>query len=140
MATVREHFDTTAKALNALREWHLSLGGESKPIVILGKISHHLEENAKYWSFYIPTGADLSCVSYLLKQPNVSECIIKEGEHEQIIGYADSPERQSLGSFHFTRRIYLYIEDSIQEEQKKALVDFGESLNFGIKGSGNNNN
>lgn len=131
MATVREYYDVSAKALNASREWHLSLEGE-EPVIILGKISYRQEENAKYWSFYIPSSADLSCISYLLDQANVKECYIQEGEPEQIIGPAHAPDRQSLSSFVFTRRVYLYIDKSVDINLKKQLVNLGNQLKFNI--------
>lgn len=133
MSTVREYYDTTAKALNAQREWHLRLDGQSNILIIQGKISYHQEENSKYWSFYIPSGADLGCISFLLNESNVDKCIISEDEPEQVIGYADNPERQSLNSFHFTRRVYLYIDDTIEEQIQTKLIEFGKTLNFDIK-------
>lgn len=133
MPIVREYYNTTAKALNANREWHLRLDGQSDILIVLGKISYNQEENSKYWSFYIPSGADLGCMSFLLNESNVNKCIINEEEPEQVIGFTDSPERQNLSSFHFTRRIYLYIEDSIEEQVKIDLINFGKRLNFDIK-------
>lgn len=133
MPTVREYYDITAKALNANREWHLRPENQSDVIIVLGKISHNIEENSKYWSFYIPSNADLSCIEFLLNESNVKECIINKSEPEQVIGFVDNPERQSLSSFHFTRRIYLYIENTIDESTKNKLISFGQSLNFDIK-------
>jgi len=133
MPTVREYYDTAAKALNANQEWHLKLDGQSDILTVLGKISYHQEENSKYWSFYIPTGASLGCLSFLLNESNVNECIINKDEPEQVIGFTDSPERQSLSSFHFTRRIYLYVEDTVEEQIQTDLINFGKTLNFDIK-------
>lgn len=133
MPTVREYYDITAKALNANREWHLRPENQSDVIIVLGKISYNIEENSKYWSFYIPSNADLSCIEFLLNESNVKECIINKSEPEQVIGFVDNPERQSLSSFHFTRRIYLYIENTIDESTKNKLISFGQSLNFDIK-------
>jgi hypothetical protein len=131
VATVREYYDVSAQALNANSEWHLSLDG-AEPEIILGKISYRQEENAKYWSFYIPSSADLSCINYLLDQKNVKECFILESEPEQIIGPAHTPDRQSLSSFFFTRRVYLYIDISVDIKLEKQLIDLGNKLKFNI--------
>lgn len=133
MSTVREYYDLTARALNAQREWHLSKRDGSPSVIVLGKISYRQEENAKYWSFYIPPEADIGCIEYLLKQKNVVECYIKEGEPDQVIGFADNPERQSLSSFVFTRCIYLYIDSVIKDEEKAQLIEFAESLRFSLR-------
>lgn len=133
MSTLREHYDLTARALNANREWHLTKVEGVSPVVVLGKISYMQEENAKYWSFYIPPKADLGCIEFLLQQQNVTGCYIQEGEPDQLIGFADSPERQSLSSFIFTRRIYLYIDDIVNNDVKRDLVRFGASLGFSVR-------
>ncbi len=132
-STVREHYDITANALNAQREWHLQTEDGSSTVIVLGKISYRQEENAKYWSFYIPPEADLSCVGYLLRQKNVIECYIQEGEPDQIIGFADNPERQSLSSFVFTGRVYLYIDRFLGTLEKSAIQLKVKALGFNAK-------
>jgi len=133
LSTVREHYDLTAKALNAEREWHLSKGDGSSPVIVLGKISFRQEENAKYWSFYIPPESDITCIAYLLQQKNVADCYTHEAEPDQVIGFSDNPERQSLSSFVFTRRIYLYIDSVINDTQKAKIIELGESLGFSLR-------
>lgn len=133
MPLVRKYYDSTAKALNANREWKLRRDGQPDTLTVLGKISYNQEENSKYWSFYLSTKDDLNCLSFLLNEPNVNECIISKEEPEQVIGFADSPEKQSLSSFHFTRRIYLYIEDDVEEQIQADVINFGKKLDFDIK-------
>src|SRR5690606_19152709 len=99
MATVREHYDTSAKALNAQRHWDLGSKVDSVIVRVWGKVSHCLEENAKYWSFYFPERAEIGCIYYLLSQPHVSDGVISHDEPEQEIGFAHTPERQTLSSF-----------------------------------------
>ncbi len=132
MATVREHFDTTAKALNAQSEWMLQKGNGTESLVIIGKISYCLEENAKYWSFFIPEGQDIGYVEYLLKMPNVSRCVISDDEPSQIVGFADSPERHTLEALRFTGRIYLYIDEALSPENNRQIVDTGTRLGFNV--------
>lgn len=131
MATVREYYEAAARALNANREWHLSLDGKEAEI-ILGKISYKQEENTKYWSFYIPSTADLGCINFLLSQENVKSCYIDEAEPDQIIGPVDSPDRQSLSSFVFTRRVFLYIDQTVECSVKQALAGLGKQLNYDL--------
>jgi hypothetical protein len=133
LSTVREHYDLTARALNANIEWHIVEREGVSPVVVLGKISYVQEENAKYWSFYIPPESNLDCIGFLLQHKNVNECYIQEGEPEQIIGFAHSPERQALSSFVFTRRIYLYIDDIVDDEKRWDLVKSGDALGFSVR-------
>jgi hypothetical protein len=132
MATLREHFDTDAKALNAQTEWSLQKTTDTVPVIVIGKISYCFEEYAKYWSFFIPNKADISIVPFLLNMPNVSKCIIAHEEPNQIVGYADSPERHSLESLKFTGRVYLYIDHSLDPILKKEIEDTGLHLGFSI--------
>jgi len=132
MATVREHFDTTAKALNAQSEWNVQKQDGTNPDVIIGKISYCQEENAKYWSFFFPVSCDQSYVEYILNMPNVSQCIISEDEPSQTIGFSDNPERQTLESFKFTGRIYLYIDESLNNERKQQIINFGIPYGFNV--------
>jgi hypothetical protein len=132
MATVREHFDTTAKALNAQSEWKVQKQDKSNPVVVIGKISYCQEENAKYWSFFFPENYEPSYVGYILNMPNVPQCIISEDEPSQEIGFADKPERQTLDSFKFTGRIYLYIDESLSNERKQEIINFGSPFGFNV--------
>jgi hypothetical protein len=132
MATVREHFDTTAKALNAQTEWVMNGVGINQHI-ILGKISYCFEENAKYWSFFIPEGSSISCIEYFLNMPDTAKCVISEEVPiSQRVGYADSPERHSLDSFKFTGRIYFYVDEELSAELKKQIVNTGNRLGFNV--------
>jgi hypothetical protein len=115
-----------------MREWHLAKGESSSSVVVLGKISYRQEENAKYWSFYIPPDTDISCIEFLLQQQNVTKCYIQDGDPDQIIGFSNSPERQKLSSFIFTRRIYLYIDDVVNDDVRMSLERLGASLDFSV--------
>ncbi len=133
MATVREHFDVSAKALNAQRWWDLRSDTDDTTIRIFGKVSHCIEENAKYWSFYFPSTANPGQVNYLLSQPHVSDGIISHDEPEQEIGYAHTPERQRLSDFIFTRRVYIYFDKFLSNTESSEINEIGRLLGFNIK-------
>lgn len=133
MATVREHFDTSAKALNAQTEWTIKNGDGTNQHIIIGKISYCFEENAKYWSFFVPEESNISCVEYILNMPDTSQCVISEDVPiSQTVGYANSPERHTLESFKFTGRVYLYIDAELTPELKKQTVNIGKQLGFSV--------
>lgn len=133
MATVREYFDVSAKALNANRVWELSNDNGLTIINILGKLSYCIEENAKYWSFYFPKGTDVDCVNYILSQSHVSEGIIRYGEPEQEIGFYHTPERQKFSSFVFTRRVYIYFDKALSTLEHQLILNIGKTFNFNVK-------
>ena len=129
MQTVREHFDITAKALNAVTSWTFNNGA-----TVLGKISYRTEENARYLSFFIPeAAASIEHVEFLLNLKDTQQCkIIEEPPISQIVGFADSPERYDLDSLQFTKRIFLYVDGSVDTTNKKKILELGEKLGFSI--------
>ena len=132
MSTAREHYDVTAKALNAEREWILMTEDTRTQVAVRGKISYVQEENAKYWSLYMPSEADIGCIHHILKQKNIRECLL-ENEPDQIIGFADRPERQRLSSFIFTKVVYLYIEQTIDDNIKEIITEIGDHYGLHIR-------
>lgn len=132
MATVRELFDTSSKALNARNDLTLSDSGMNQH-TILRQISYCFVENAKYWSFFVPEGAHISCVEYIFNMPETSQCIFPEdAQISQIVGYTDSPERHALESFKFTGRIYLYIDAMLSSKLNEQIVNIGSQLGFSV--------
>ncbi len=133
MSTVREHFDITAKALNAQTSWSFINGDNGIECIVLGKISYCFEENAKYWSFFIPEGASVSCVEYMLNMPDTAQCVItEEVAISQIAGFTDSPERYLLESLKFTGRIYLYIDEELTQDLIERTVNLGKRHGFSV--------
>ena len=133
MATVREHFDITAKALNAQTGWLLRNGDNGTECLVLGKISYCFEENAKYWSFFLPEGANISCVDYMLNMSDTAQCAISDDVPiSQIVGFADSPERYPLESLKFTGRVYLYIDEELTQDLIEQTVNLGKRYGFNV--------
>lgn len=133
MATVREHFDTDAKALNAQTGWSFKRADGTNEQIILGKISYCFEENAKYWSFYFSSTSDIGLIEHVLNMPDTQRCVITEEiQVSQTVGYADSPERFALDLFRFTGRVYLYIDAQISLAQRKIVTDMGDRLGLSV--------
>lgn len=131
MGKVREYYDTDAKALNAQSEWQFN-SAQNNTINILGKISYVFEQYSKYWSFYIPENVAIDIAFAILSMPNVVKCIISEDEPQQIVGFADSPERVNLFDSVFTGRVYLYIDAVVSNSEKKAIEDFGNQRKLNV--------
>jgi len=133
MATVKDHYDITAKALNAQTGWTVQNRDGSNQQLILGKISYVFEENARYWSFFVPAGATLAHVEYILRMPDTLQCAITEEiPVTQIVGFADNPERHRLDSLVFSGRVYLYIDANLTLEHKQQLVEIGVGLGLSV--------
>lgn len=60
MATIREYFDTDARALTLHGNWTFGTAGGVALAEVIAKIAYDFEDNAKYWYFYVPAMADLS--------------------------------------------------------------------------------
>ncbi|MDM1708723.1 transposase [Thiopseudomonas alkaliphila] len=120
MATVREHYDTSAKALNAQRHWDLGSKVDSVIVRIWGKVSHCLEENTKYWSFYFPERAEIGCIYYLLSQPHVSDGVISHDEPAMKVVY--------LAIQAATKKWTMPIRNW-KPAMNRFMIEFGDRLN-----------
>lgn len=132
MTTIKDYFNTDAKALNAQAEWEVNPSDGSSIINVIGKISYQIDEHIRYWSFYFPENSNIDSIKYIISMPNVALCIISEDEPTQEIGYVDSPERYQLDDFHFTSRILIYIDQVLQDEQKEEIASHGKLYGFNI--------
>ncbi|MEI8361653.1 MAG: toll/interleukin-1 receptor domain-containing protein, partial [Betaproteobacteria bacterium] len=113
--------------------WSFINGDNGIECIVLGKISYCFEENAKYWSFFIPEGASVSCVEYMLNMPDTAQCVItEEVAISQIAGFTDSPERYLLESLKFTGRIYLYIDEELTQDLIERTVNLGKRHGFSV--------
>lgn len=116
MTTIREYFDTDAKALNAQSEWEVKNQDGSNKVIVIGKISYVIDTNIKYWSLFFPYNSTMDYMKYILSLNEISQCHWN-GEISQIISYMDNPEQYSFESFHFTKQIYIYIDQFLTKEQ-----------------------
>jgi len=131
MTTIREYFDTDAKALNAQSEWEVKNQDGSNKVIVIGKISHIVDTNIKYWSLFFPHESTIDYIKYILSLNEISQCHW-DGEISQTISYMDSPEQYSFESFHFTKQIYIYIDQFLTKEQIDEIQKHAQLFGFNI--------
>lgn len=132
MATVRQYFDTDLKSLSKHRDWELRGNLGEKLFSIIAKILFDLDGNAKYWSFFIPEGAPIGCVSSILAMPETSQCVLSS-ECDSVaieMGFADYSERSTSATLFFTKRVFLYIDAHLNPETRRQITDLGRQHGF----------
>lgn len=132
MATVREYFDTDLKSLSVHADWKLRDSVSAKLFSIIAKISQDFDGNAKYLSFFIPAGAPLDCVDFILTLPETSQCVLSgEGDSVHIeMGFADYSERITSATLVFTKRVFLYIDALLNSEIRQQIAILGAQQGF----------
>lgn len=125
MATIREYFDTDARALTVHGNWTFGTNDGESLTEVIAKIAYDFEANAKYWYFYVPAMADLSqCLGALFASPELANCRLGpdgDGVHVEI-GHADYSERQTTTTLQFTKRVHLYLDFDLTPENRASLV------------------
>lgn len=132
MATIREYFDTDARAMTVHSDWTFSTTSGEVLGNIIAKIALDFEANAKYWYFYIPPVENLSaCLSALFSNTDFSACRLSpDGDGVQVItGHSDYSEKQASDTLQFTRRVHLYLDADLRPQDRAALT--GEALSQG---------
>jgi hypothetical protein len=75
VATIREYFDTDARALILHGNWTFGTAAGVALAEVIAKIAYDFEANAKYWYFYVPAMADLSqCLGALFDSTDLENC------------------------------------------------------------------
>lgn len=133
MTTVREYYDTDAKALNAESSWQMNYKGQH--FDILCKLSYKFEEKIKYLSLYFPKESDFKCIAHILEQEEIKTGIIDNKDKLQTVGYTDSPERINLSEFTYVKNVILYIDSFVIDEEKQLILKYGKArgLNLTIR-------
>ena len=82
MATIREYFDTDARALTMHGNWSFGTHDGVQLAEVIAKIAYDFEANAKYWYFYVPSISPLSeCLSAIFKSADFGACRLRsEGD------------------------------------------------------------
>lgn len=114
-------------------EWTLHDGVTAISPAVVAKILFDFDANAKYWSFFIPAGADLRRhVGALLSLPSTRACTISsEGDGVLIqMGFADYTERTTSATLIFTGRIFLYIDADLSVAERQLLTLTGIAAGF----------
>lgn len=132
MATIREYFDTDARALTVHGNWSFGTPDGAQLTEVIAKIAYDFEANAKYWYFYVPSISNLSeCLSAIFKSTEFSACRLgPEGDGVYVeMGHFDYSERQTTETLQFTRRVHLYLDFDLTVTDRSSLV--GEALKLG---------
>lgn len=133
MGTIREYFDTGAKALTGHTEWQLSTNDDKLIATVTAKIAYDFEANAKYWYFYIPPNDDLSaCLSGLFRLDDFINCRLgpKNDEVYMEVRHSDYSEAQSIKTLQFTKRVFLYLDFELTPENRASLVSEALALGY----------
>jgi hypothetical protein len=125
MATIREYFDTDARALTVHKGWPCSSREAGTPVEVIAKIAYDFEANAKYWYIYVPETSDLpACLHAIFSTPELAECRLgPEGDGALVeMGHSDYSERLSSSTLQFTRRVHLYLDFDGSAAERRSLV------------------
>lgn len=125
MATIREYFDTDARALTMHGNWNIGDRDGTVSAEITAKIAYDFEANAKYWYFYIPAVEELShCLSALFHSPELAACRLgPDGDGVYVeMGHSEYSERQSTATLQFTKRVHLYLDFELTPTNRASLV------------------
>src|SRR6266496_252067 len=128
MATIREYFDTDARALTVHKNWTFGTKDGVALAEVIAKIAYDFEANAKYWYFYVPAMTDLSqCLGSLFTSPELEYCRLgPDGDGVYVErGHVEYSERQSTTTLQFTKRVHLYLDYldfDLTPENRASLV------------------
>ena len=125
MATIREYFDTDARALTVHKSWTCSSRDAGTSVEVIAKIAYDFEANAKYWYIYVPENSDLpGCLHAIFSTPELAECRLgPEGDGALVeMGHSDYSERLSSSTLQFTRRVHLYLDFDGSAADRRSLV------------------
>ena len=131
MATLKEYFDTDLNmCLSQHKPWGFldANGTEIEPVT--ARISQDFNANAKYWSFYVPPGGDVSeYVNAIFQTTEVKNCVLgPEGDGVLVqVGFHDYSEQASSETLMFTNRLFLYLDYELSENQRAEITQLGLS-------------
>lgn len=136
MATLREYFDTDLnKCLSGHRDWQMKSESEVSLPPVRARISQDFDANAKYWSFFIPEGADIPAyVNAIYTTPETSRCVLS-GDTDSVYvesGLADYSERATSETLVFTQRVFLYVDADVSADLRQQIVALGNELGFHV--------
>ncbi len=134
MATLKEYFDVDFNRLmSAQKPWGMSARqGDALP-PMTARIHQDFDGNAKFWSFFIPQGTNyIGYVNALLSMKETMNCVLSpEGEGVLVeMGFADYSERMSSTTLIFTKRIFLYIDELLDESIRNQITEHGAQKGF----------
>jgi len=132
VGTIREYFDTAARAMTSHCEWTFKDNDNVLVATITAKIAHDFEGNAKYWYFYIPQIDDLSgCLAALFRGEDFANCRLGPDDGVIIeVRHSDYSEAQSIKTLQFTKRVFLYLDFELTVNDRASLVSQALGLGY----------
>lgn len=133
MSIVREYFDNDFKRLGATDvDLRLQKNGQPAGRVATKVVTDFLA-HAKFWCFYVPSGLDAHGVlTLLLDTPGFAACDQSDfgvGMNVEIT-LAHLPGTQSSETLTVTRAIHFYVDQTLSDESKTALVDQANAAGY----------
>lgn len=133
MATIREHFDTDARAMTVHGDWTFSTLAGAEIAVVVAKIALDFDANAKYWYFYVPPQFDpIEASEAIFSCSETSMCLLSpEGDGASItFGLAGYSEKVESDSLYFTKRVFLYVDATLDAAGRSELARRGATHGF----------
>ena len=133
MATIREYFDTDARAMAIHSDWPISNSSGNILANIVAKVCMNFEANAKYWNFYIPDNVNASaCINAIFSMPETARCVLSPDGEVAISewGFVNYSEKQSSETLMFTRRISIYVDAELGKGIRSDLSRIGLDHGF----------
>ena len=133
MGTLKDYFESDSKEPNIKH----SLFIFSPEGIVLGhkitfKIHMLTEAHSKYLSIYSGSDVSLDALNFHLTNHNLRNCDIAKllGQNDKM---TIAMNGVSLFELVFTKKLILYIEQKLTDEQKVKLISHGESQGFKIE-------
>jgi len=135
MATLREYFDTDLnRVMSAHSTWHIKdAAGNDVPFT--ARISQDYDANAKFWSFYVPGGGNVTAyVNAIFNTPEVKNCVLgAEGDGILVLsGFYDYSEQATSQTLVFTNRIFLYLDYQLTKDDRSAITQIGKAHGYHV--------
>jgi hypothetical protein len=136
MATLREYFDTDFnKCLFMHKPWGLKDATGKDHESITARISQDFDANAKYWSFFVPANGNVGLyINAIFNTPETNSCVLgPEGDGVLVTsGFHDYSESASSETLVFTKRIFLYLDYDLSQNDRAEITKLGKNYGFHV--------
>ena len=97
---------------------------------IVARIHLDFDTNAKYWSFFIPSNPDYrEFISAIFSTKETYSCCLSSDQPDPYVasGFYDYSEKAESTDLMFTNRIFLYVDQKLDEEIRNEIAADGHS-------------
>lgn len=134
--SVKDFFDDDPKKLTLHTDWTLGYEKSSSRFTIVAKVAYDHVANAKFLYLFVPeTQALMQDLRTLIGLEEVAECRLgREGDGQAFLGRSfDGPTEWTSGDFVFTKRVWLYVDAELTEEQIVDLTSRAGELGLFLR-------